>query len=122
MKELCKALCRVAEALRHVQLNLLLYPTNSMREAAVQLYLHIIGFAIRAIKWYEKCRIMKLLSAITSPFQLKFRDVVEDILETSRSMDRLALSLSQVENRQMRLEIVETRKLTEEIKSALEGK
>lgn len=93
-----------------------------MREVAAKLYLHIIGFATRAIKWYEKRRIMKLVSALTSPFQLKFRDIVEDILDTSRSMDRIALSMSQVENRQMRLEITETRKLTEEIKSALEGK
>ncbi|KAH7125898.1 hypothetical protein EDB81DRAFT_201955 [Dactylonectria macrodidyma] len=121
VKELCKALCRVADALRHVQLNLLLYPTEAMRENAAKLYLHIIEFATRAIKWYEKRRILKAVSALSSPFQLKFRDIIEDLLDTSRSIDRLALSMSQVEARQMRLEMTETRKLTEEIKTALEA-
>lgn len=65
---------------------------------------------------------MRALAALTSPFQLKFRDFVDDILDTSRCIDRLALSMSQVEGRQMRLEVVETRKLTEEIKKAVECK
>lgn len=121
VKELCKALNHVAESLRHVQLNLLLYPTDAMREAATKLYLHIITFTTRAVKWYERRRVPKALSILSTPFELKFRDVVDDIIETSRSMDRLALSLSQVENRQMRLEITETRKLAQDIKSALDG-
>lgn len=93
-----------------------------MKDAAAKVYLHILAFMTRALKWYEKSRLSRVLSALTGPFQLKFRDTVEDILDASRSMDRLALSLSQVENRQMRLEITETRKLAQDIKSALEGK
>lgn len=121
VKELCKALDHVAESLRHVQLNLLLYPTEGMREAATKLYLHIITFTARAVKWYESRRVSKALSILATPFELKFGDVVNDIIDTIRSIDRLALSLSQVENRQMRLEITETRKLAQDIKSALEG-
>ncbi|CAM1509515.1 Fc.00g032540.m01.CDS01 [Cosmosporella sp. VM-42] len=120
MKELCKALCRIANALQHVQLSLLLYPNQVMQEHVARLYTHIIEFTTRAIKWYEKRRTLKVLSALSSPFQLKFRDIVDDILETVRCIDRVALSMSQVEVRQIRLEIAETNKLAKEIKTALE--
>ncbi|KAF5013873.1 hypothetical protein FDECE_154 [Fusarium decemcellulare] len=120
VKELCKALCRIADALRHVQLNLLLYPTEAMQRHAEHLYAHIMEFTIRAMRWYQKHPVLRALSALSSPFQLKFRDIVDDVLETSRCIDRLGLSMSQVEVRQMRLELSETRKVAEDIKNALE--
>ncbi|KAF4451241.1 hypothetical protein FALBO_16362 [Fusarium albosuccineum] len=120
IKELCKALCRIADALRHVQLNLLLYPTDAMQGHIERLYAQIIEFTIRAMRWYEKHPVPRALSALGSPFQLKFRDIVDDILETSRCIDRLALSMSQVEVRQMRLELGETQRVAEEIKASLE--
>ncbi|KAJ3537715.1 hypothetical protein NM208_g6198 [Fusarium decemcellulare] len=120
VKELCKALCRIADALRHVQVNLLLYPTEAMQGHIERLYAQIIEFTIRAMKWYEKHPVLRAISALGSPFQLKFRDIVDDILETSRCIDRLALSMSQVEVRQMRLELGETRRVAEEIKASLE--
>ncbi|KAH6869119.1 hypothetical protein B0T10DRAFT_418954, partial [Thelonectria olida] len=104
VKELCKALSRVANTLGHVQLNLLLHPNEAMREKASALYLHIIEFVTRATQCYQKRRATRALLVLSSPFQLKFRNIVDDFLDTSRFVDRLALSLSQVEVRQMRIE------------------
>jgi mitochondrial fission protein ELM1 len=89
-----------------------------MQYHAECLYAQIIEFTVRAMKRPA----LQALSAITSPFQLKFRDIVDDILETSCRIDRLALSMSQVKIHQMQRELTETRKVAEEIKAALESK
>jgi len=101
-------LCRICEAVRHVQLQLLLYPVKEMQELVGSLYSHLVKFAVRAIKWYQEPRILHALSAITRPYSLRFRDIVEDIHDTIRQIDRLALSMNQAEQRQILLKLEAT--------------
>ncbi|RYC58038.1 hypothetical protein CHU98_g8183 [Xylaria longipes] len=110
IKELSKAMARIADVVRHVQVQYLIYPTDQMIEYTSDIYSHIMSFAIRAVEWYQKGKIAHTLAAFAKPFQLQFRDIVDDIYETSRKIDRWATTMNHVEIRQMRQELVETRK------------
>ncbi|KAI0449573.1 hypothetical protein F5B21DRAFT_493956 [Xylaria acuta] len=113
IKELSKAMTRIADVIKHVQVQCLLYPTDEMVEYTGELYSHIISFAIRAVKWYQKGKIAHTLAAFANPFQLKFRDIADDIYETSRKIDRWTASMNHVEIRQMHQQLVETGKALE---------
>ncbi|KAK1753317.1 hypothetical protein QBC47DRAFT_388193 [Echria macrotheca] len=113
IKEVSKAFCRICDAVKHVQLKLLLYPTRDMQEQVGTFYAHLVKFAIRAIKWYREPRILHAVTAIARPYSLRFKDIVEDIQDTIRQTDRLALSMSQAEQRQILLKIDEGRSANE---------
>ncbi|KAI0160610.1 hypothetical protein GGR57DRAFT_388457 [Xylariaceae sp. FL1272] len=101
IKELAKAMARIADAVKNVETQRLLYPSVKMSECCSDLYSHIMTFATRAIEWYEKGKVAHVVAAFTSPFQLKFRDIVDEIHETSRKIDRLTMSESQAEIRRI---------------------
>ncbi|KAI0431097.1 hypothetical protein F5Y09DRAFT_330615 [Xylaria sp. FL1042] len=113
IRELTKAMTRVADVVRHAQVQFMLYPTDELVEYMSDLYSHIMSFAIRAVEWYQKGKIAHALAAFASPFQLKFRDIVEDIYETSRKINRWAMTMNHVEIRQMRQQLTETAKALE---------
>jgi len=113
IKELTKALCRICEAVKHVELKLLLYPTEEMKNQVSDLYTHLVKFAIRAVKWYREPRLLHAVTSITRPYSLRFKDIVEDIHDTIRQIDRLALSMSQAEQRQILLKLDESRRVSE---------
>lgn len=110
VKELAKALCRIGDALPQAQLHLLLHPTTAMKGLVVGLYVLIIKFTRRAMKWFNESRLQHMISSITHPYGLRFKDMVDTISETSRRVERLALSLSMTELRQTRLELENTRR------------
>ncbi|KAF2972066.1 hypothetical protein GQX73_g1629 [Xylaria multiplex] len=113
IKELCKAMTRIADVVRHVQVQCLLYPTDEVVDHMRDLYSHIMSFAVRAVEWYQKKKIARALAAFTSPYQLKFQDIVEEIYETSRRIDRWAITMNHIEIRQMRQQLIETGKALE---------
>lgn len=110
VKELAKALCRIGEALPQAELQLLLHPTTTMKGLVVGLYVQIIKFARRAMKWFNESRLRHMISSITHPYSLRFKDMVDSISETSRRIERLALNISMAELRQTRLELENTRR------------
>jgi len=81
-----------------------------MQDQVGNLYAHFINFSIRSIKWYQEPRLKHAITSITKPYSLRFKDIVEDIQHTTRQIDRLALSMSQAEQRQILLKLEETRK------------
>jgi len=128
VKELAKALCRLGDALPQAEMRLVLYPTEGMRYLVEQLYVGILEFCQRALKWYSAGRLKHALSAIVRPYTLTFQDLVENIKEVTRKTKYLALSMSMVEIRQARIELEQARReqqttsqLIMELKRALEG-
>lgn len=109
-KELAKALCRIGDVLPQAELALLVYPTVSMKELVTTLYVQIIKFVRRARKWYNECRLKHVISAVARPFSLRFQDMVDNISEISRRVERLALTLSMAELRKTRLELESSRR------------
>ena len=79
----------------------MLYPTELMREAVVGLYTHLIRFFIRAYDWYQESTFKHVYHSVTRPYELRYKDLVEKVTECSESIDKLAVSGAQAEQRDM---------------------
>jgi hypothetical protein len=76
-----------------------------MRDAISRLYVHVLLFFQQAIKWYNQKRIKRVLSAVFSPFELKYKDTVDQIQECAKAINVLATSKSHAELRYMHTSI-----------------
>lgn len=99
--QISKALSTVADVLPRVQLQTLLYPTESMKHMVAMLYARIIKFFHRAMSWYKESRLRHVYTAITRPASLRFKDLVNDIAEYSLKIDQICATSTQAELRIM---------------------
>lgn len=83
----------------------MLYPTERMKQAVMELYAYLIRFLIRAYDWYQERTLVHLLHSITRPAELRYKDLIENISDCSLKVDRLALSGAQAEQRDMHKKI-----------------
>ncbi|OBR14149.1 Nacht domain protein [Colletotrichum higginsianum IMI 349063] len=103
--EISKTVSRIADVLPRTELHSVLYPTQRMQDAVSQLYAKIIEFIMMAVKWYKKGKLAHSLTAITKPFNLGFKPIIEDITERSRRIDELASAASKAELRDLHISI-----------------
>ncbi|KAK4462909.1 hypothetical protein QBC42DRAFT_73782 [Cladorrhinum samala] len=96
-----KALSQIGEALPQVELATILYPTERMIKAVEKLYSDIIHFFLRAREWCEEGSLKHLLHSITRPPELRYKDLLDQIADSSRQVDRLAVAGAQAEIREM---------------------
>lgn len=101
----------------------------------VDLYVNIMEFACRAIRWYDSGPWKHIVDAFARPFALKFKDIVENIDDIVRSVKELALDLRGEEIRRIsqaqkemhdKLLVLErasqgSQRLMEEMKKMMEG-
>jgi hypothetical protein len=80
-----------------------------MNRAIAQLYAKIMLFVQDAVRWYKMGKIRHSLSAISNPYAISFKTIVEEIAEASRMMDKEANAASKAEIRGLSLMV---RKLT----------
>ncbi|KAI0876417.1 hypothetical protein GGS24DRAFT_513777 [Hypoxylon argillaceum] len=104
--ELSKAVSRIADVLPRTELHSSLYPTVRMQEAVSQVYAKIVEFSVLAIKWYKKGRFSHSISALTKPFSLKYKPLLDDITDRSRRVDQLANAASKAEIRDLHIQVV----------------
>lgn len=76
-----------------------------MKEAVAMAYAKVIEFALMAIKWYKKGKVMHSISAIVKPFSIGFKGIVEEMTERSRRVDELANAASKAEIRDLHIKI-----------------
>jgi hypothetical protein len=74
--ELSRALSTIADALLRVNLNAILYPTEAMRHTVAMLYARIIKFFHRAMVWYMESKIKHMITSITRPIALRYKDLM----------------------------------------------
>jgi hypothetical protein len=129
ISKLAKGLVYIADALPHIELRTILYPTEKMKTAVATLYAHILQFMQRAAKWYSESKIRHAVGSIFKPYALSFQDILDEISTVSREVDMLALSASMAEQRGMHLEQRNmhmdqrcTHKLLVDVSTALQGK
>lgn len=72
-----------------------------MQEAVSLLYAKIMEFVVKAIKWCKKGKAMHAIAAITHPFDLKFKNIINEITRRSRGVDELANAASKAEIRDL---------------------
>ena len=92
-----------------------------MKGLTITLYAQIITFIQRAVNWYSASKIKHALTAIVRPYQLQFKDLVDDITVQVDRIYRLAFSMSISELRETRLELCETRSEHRAMRLALDG-
>ncbi len=115
IKQLAKACTQIADLLPRAEITLELYQTDAVFKAVTNLYISIIEFLRHAVKWYKQGKLRHTWTAITRPWELGFRDYVEDIDLGSRRLEQLASISSQAELRATHLE---TSRIREELREA----
>lgn len=107
---LAKAFAQIATVLPRVRIKLLLYPTEQIKLAVSTLYAQIIKFMQRAMNWYLEGKTKHLISSIFRPVELRFKDLLEEIESCSQSVDQLAVSAGQAEQRDMHILLLEIKR------------
>ncbi|KAH7311323.1 hypothetical protein B0I35DRAFT_437900 [Stachybotrys elegans] len=101
VKTLAKSFSQIADHLPQVELASELYPTVRMQAAVERLYSYLVEFLVTAHSWCKESRLKRSLHAITSPPELQYKGILEQISEASRHISNLAVTGSQVELRVM---------------------
>lgn len=90
MKEIAKTLTKITYSLPQIRLYSILYPTNEMKYAVAALYASILSFFQQAAIWYKDGKFSHVVKAVWKPFELAFKDYVDEICEKSRMVNELA--------------------------------
>jgi hypothetical protein len=96
-----RALTMIADVLPRAKLSAELYRTKDMKDAIASLYAHIILFLKQAIKWYNVGPAGRALTALFKPFELRYKDTVEQIEQCAKTIDDLAGILVKAEVREI---------------------
>ena len=104
-KSLAKGLCYVADSLPRLEFLTLLYRTGRMKQAVADLYAYIIRFLIRAQGWYQESKVLHAFHSFTRPAELRYADLIEEIEACTRTVDSLASTGAQAEQRDIHLKL-----------------
>jgi hypothetical protein len=77
----------------------LIYGTAEIEAITSQLYLQIMRFLGKAVKWYAKHPFRRVLSAIAGPWELKYKDSLEGIRSCATRVQEHAIRASWAELR-----------------------
>lgn len=101
--ELSKALIRIGDVLPRTKLSAELYQTEHMKEAISRLYAHILLFFQQAVKWWNMGPAKKAVSVILKPFELDYKDTVEQIRICAKTVDDIANAAARAEVRDINI-------------------
>lgn len=91
----------IAEVLPITQLSAELYQTDQMKNAVANIYAHILLFLKQAVKWYTVGPAGRALTALFKPFELSYKETVEQIRLCARTIDSIASISSKAEVREI---------------------
>lgn len=103
---LSEGLVQIANLLPTTELTSRLYPVPRVRSLVVAIYVNILKFLVRALRWYQESKFMHMVHAITRPTELSYDDILQTISSLARSLSDAAMVSSQAEQRDMHLEIL----------------
>lgn len=78
-----------------------------MKEAVAQLYARILKLMQRAVRWYKKGPMARVLASVIKPYEFSFKDLVEEIDEYARRLDHHANAAAKAEQRELHLKVIE---------------
>ncbi|KNG47929.1 hypothetical protein TW65_05269 [Stemphylium lycopersici] len=96
VQRLSQALIAIGDVLPRLDLSAELYQTEYMEAALSRLYAYIM------LRWYNRSPLGRLWSAITTPFELDYQELVEQIQHCSQAVDDLANAGARAEIRHVR--------------------
>ncbi|KAL6787632.1 hypothetical protein J3E68DRAFT_445502 [Trichoderma sp. SZMC 28012] len=100
VSQLCGALNSIAHVISRAQLIIQLYPTQQIRQVIVEIYVHILQFLLRTLRWYRESKLTHMLQALR-PAELRYGDTLAAISSLSDTMSKMALDSSHAEQRDM---------------------
>ncbi|ETS73986.1 hypothetical protein PFICI_13852 [Pestalotiopsis fici W106-1] len=100
--QFAQALSIIAQVLPRTEINAELYQTDEMKEAIASLYAHILLFLQQATKWYNVGPAGRALTALFKPFELSYKDTVEQIMLCAQTIDDISSLASRVEIREIK--------------------
>lgn len=100
------ALCDISDAIPSVELSLALYPTTAIKHSVSLLYAHILRFLVRALRYYEESRIMRVVHTVTRPSALRYDDLIKSIRHDMEKVRKLAAVSGQAEIRALHNSVI----------------
>lgn len=91
----------MADLLPRVEIQVNLYNTPSMQQAAHKLYGLVLQHCYSMLEWYEEGRLTHAWKAFIKPYSLRFEDTVKEVESASRLIEQLANVELQREQRQV---------------------
>jgi hypothetical protein len=76
-----------------------------MHNAVSQLYAHILRFFLQALRWYNNSRIRRALFSLLNPYELEYKDTVEQIHSLTSIIRHIATAESHSEVRGINIEL-----------------
>ncbi|GAB1312744.1 Nacht domain protein [Madurella fahalii] len=114
ISQFSKALSWIAQALPRCELSAELYQTDEMKSAVASLYAHILLFLQQAIKWYNVGPAGRALTALFKPFELSYKETVDQIMLCAKTIDDISNLASKVDIRDIKILLQEeSRRLAE---------
>jgi hypothetical protein len=78
-------------------------------------------FLIRALKWYQEGTLMHMIHSVTRPVAIRYKDLLDDIEEHSRRVDRWAAAAAQAELRDIHGSQADLQKDTQDLYALTQG-
>ncbi|KIW32722.1 uncharacterized protein PV07_04250 [Cladophialophora immunda] len=97
--EISEALILIGDALAQADFNSKLYPISSISAAVSRLYVYIILFLQKAVKWYTMGRARRWVNAVFEPYDIGYKSTVEKIQKCIASLKDTANSAAHAELR-----------------------
>ncbi|KAG9764582.1 hypothetical protein KCU73_g901, partial [Aureobasidium melanogenum] len=99
LQKFAQAFVEIGDALHLATCSVLIYGTVTIEATTSQLYLQIMRFLSKAVEWYAKNPIRRMLSAVASPWELKYKDCLEQIRSCVSRVNNHAVRASWAEIR-----------------------
>jgi hypothetical protein len=103
--KLSRALANIADVLPRIKLDGALYPTEHMKQAISRVYAHIILFLQKAVKWYTRSTAYRAISALLKPYDLTYKDTIEQIRACTDAVNEIANTAARAETRALSITI-----------------
>ncbi|KAK1759720.1 hypothetical protein QBC47DRAFT_114843 [Echria macrotheca] len=100
-----QALKDVASVLPRMELHAKLYPTERMKDSMARLYAHILLFLRQAVKWFSRNSATRAISAIISPFEIKYKGLIDGIRNCAEAINGEADAATKAEIRGIHVEV-----------------
>ncbi|KAE9567310.1 hypothetical protein CGMCC3_g16548 [Colletotrichum fructicola] len=103
VEQFSQALSMISEVLPMTKVSAELYQTEQMKDAIGKLYTHILLFLKQALEWYKMGPASRVFKALFKPFQLSYKDTVDQIKLCAQTIDSVSNIGLKSEVREMNL-------------------
>lgn len=101
LSQLCEGLNGIAHIISSTEINVLLYPTQQIKQIVYEIYSHILEFLLRVLRWYRESKIAHVRQALTRSMEHRYGDLLATISSLFDTMSKVALDSSHAEQRDM---------------------